>query len=221
MNRRIGMLGGLIAGLMVATMAPASASSYTAHHPSQGVECKIVDNAIAKIPHGDGVAPVTDDEVGPGGARFNGGGRSFVTFHYDLNAAEDGYDVVAGRSNVGGNAVNDYPENLNLPQAPREGVREFTKRSAHITLSGDDAFQLPGEGNGGVRINMQDADRDGIYEGCAKRLQLTNFGFSVTEGGDFVQHEYYKAWAETDENGRVTSYEWTEISTFHNVTDGN
>lgn len=213
-----------VALLALATVLalPAAADDYTPHNPSQAVECNQVDQALAKIPHGDGVAPVTDEETGPGGWRYNTGGRSFVTFHYDLNGAGDGYDVAAGRSNTGGNSgiINDYPAVLDLPQSPDDGVKHFGKRHGEIVLDGGALFNLPGKGNGQVRIQLSDSDKDGIYEGCAKSPQLTNFGFTVKEGGPFVQQEYFKAWAETDDDGRVISYEWTEVSTFKNVTPG-
>jgi hypothetical protein len=48
---------------------------------------------------------------------------------------------------------------------------------------------------------------------------LANFGFTVQEGGDFVQREYFKASATTDANGTVTFFEWTEISTFNNTNN--
>lgn len=202
-----------------ATASNASADEFHPHLASQEVACNIVDKRIAGIPHGDGVAPVTAAETGPGGWRFNTGGGSFVTFHYELNGAKDGYTVDAGRSNDGANTgiVNDYPEFLDLPQAPRDGVLTFGARRGQITLGGGDAFQLPGKDNGRVRISMSDPDRDGQFEGCAKSPQLTNFGFTVKEGGSFVQQELFKAWAQTNPQGAVTSYEWTEISTFNNT----
>jgi hypothetical protein len=196
-------------------------TEFTAHHPSQEVECQLVDNAIAKIPHGNGDGVVTDDETGPGGWRFNGGGRSFVTFNDVWNGVDE-YVVFAGRSNVGANSgiINDYPEFLDLPQDPNEGQEVFGARHGELTLGGGDEFQLPGQDNGQVHINMQFVGTDGgdrLYEGCANTPQLTNFGFTVKEGGDFVQQEYFKAWARADADGNVTEYEWTEISTFNNT----
>lgn len=218
--RRISVLAGV--GALLVMALPALASSYTAHLESQKVDCGVVDMAIASIPHGDGLAPVTEEETGPGGWRFNTAGRSFVTFNYELNDDGDGYDVVAGRSNTGSNAgiINDYPSSLDLPQSPRAGAEVFKGRHGVIILGGGDLFQLPGEGNGSVRINVHDPDGDGIYEGCAKSPQITNFGFTVQEGGDFVQQEYFKGWAEVDDDGTVLSFEWTEISTFNNTSDG-
>lgn len=202
---------------------------YTPHTPSQQVECNQVDKAIAAIPRGDGVTPVTDDELGPGGWRYNGGGRSFVTFAHVLNADDNGYDVNAGRSNVGDNGgiVNDYPQFLDLPQSTLSGLMLFIGKRGQIVLSGDTAndpplFALPGAGEGSVRINVQDPDGDGRYEGCAMSPLLKNFGFVKPEGGDFVQQELFKAVADVDENGTVTFFEWTEISTFNNTDpDGN
>jgi hypothetical protein len=210
------------AGLLAAALAvPAAATSFNPHTPSQEVDCNLVDNAIAGIPHGNGDGIVTDDEVGPGGWRFNGAGRSFVTFKHAL--VGDDYVVFAGRSNSGPNAgiINDYPATLNSLQSPREGALVFSGRRGEIVLSGGAQFNLPGQGDGRVRITVSDADRDGIFEGCAKTPQLTNFGFTVAEGGDFVQREYFKAYAQVDGDGTVTFYEWTEISTFKNTTSAN
>ena len=204
------------------------ASASDALLESQLLDCNLVDNAIEKIPKGDGVRPVTDEEVGPGGWRFNGIGESFVTFAYTLNAAGDGYIVVAGRSNAAGNAgtINDYPLMLDLPQLPEAGAITFSGKRGEIILTGDTSndpplFKLPGEGEGEVRINLSDPDGDGIFEGCAKSPMLKNFGVVVPEGGDFVQMEYFKAYAEVDEDGTVIFFEWTEISTFKNTTSGN
>lgn len=192
-------------------------------NPSQQVECDLVDSFIETIPHGNGDGSVTDDEVGPGGWRFNGGGQSFVTFAYDLNMTEDGYVVDAGRSNVGTNTgiINDYPAELDLPQDPKDDVLTFDGPVGVITLSGGDEFQLPGKDTGEVRIVVHDPEGDGTYEGCAKTPQLTNFGFTKKEGGAFVQIEYFKAYAEADEDGTVIFYETSEISTFNNTTSGN
>lgn len=79
-------------------------------------------------------------------------------------------------------------------------------------------FQLPGAGEGCVRINLQDPDKNGVYEGCAQSRLLWNFGLTVLDGGDFVQQEFFKAIAEVDGNGVATYFEWTEVSTFKNVT---
>ena len=49
---------------------------------------------------------------------------------------------------------------------------------------------------------------------------LKNFGFVVPEGGDFVQIEYFKAYATVDSAGTVTFFEWTEVSTFNNTIPG-
>ena len=115
---------------------------------------------------------------------------------------------------------------LDLPQSPEAGVITFSGKRGEIILTGDTSndpplFKLPGEGEGEVRINLHDPDGDGIFEGCAKSPMLKNFGFVVPEGGDFVQIEYFKAYAEVDEDGTVTFFEWTEISTFKNTTSGN
>lgn len=193
-----------------------------------GVDCNLVDIAIEKIPKGDGDGTVTDDEVGPGGWRFSGGGGSFVTFAYTLNVAEDGYNVTAGRSNVASNAgiINDYPVALDLPQSSLDEIIIFSGKRGEIILTGDTSndpplFKLPGEGEGEVRINLHDPDGDGIFEGCAKSPLLKNFGYVVAEGGDYVQIEYFKAYAEVDEDGTVTFFKWTEISTFKNTTSDN
>ena len=81
-------------------------------------------------------------------------------------------------------------------------------------------FELPGAGEGCVRINVHDPDKNGIYEGCVQSRLLWNFGFPVLEGGDFVQQEFFKAYVEVDGNGTVTFFEWTEVSTFKNTTPG-
>lgn len=221
---RVAIIAGLLA---MATTVPALAGNgnmtydYHPHTPSQEVECMVVDNTLAKIPHGDGDGVVTKDETGPGGWRYNGGGRSFVTFAHDLDG--DQYIVDAGRSNVGSNSgiINDYPEFLDLPQDAQDDVLQFSGPRGVITLTGGDEFQLPGPDNGEVHINLTrvgPSDAGGnIYEGCAKAPQLTNFGFTVVEGGDFVQQEYFKVYAETDASGTVVFYEWTEISTFNNT----
>jgi hypothetical protein len=212
-----------------------SATVYHPVTPSQTVACNQVDNALAKIPHGDGVSPVTDAEVGPGGWRFSNGGGSFVTFANTLNdngtpadPSDDYYDVVAGRSNVAGNAgiINDYPAFLDLPQSPEAGAIVFSHNRGEIVLTGDTSndpplFKLPGQGAGQVRINLHDSDKDGVFEGCAESPLLKNFGVVVQEGGDYVQQEYFKAYAEVDDSGTVTFFEWTEVSTFKNVTAAN
>jgi len=215
--------------------AKPAAVTYTPVTPSQCVACKLVDNALAKIPHGDGVSPVTDGEVGPGGWRYNSRGQSFVTFAHIVNdnntpadPSDDFYDVMAGRSNVAGNAstINDYPAVLDLPQDPLSGVIVFSGKRGEIVLTGDTSnvpplFALPGQGAGQVRINLHDPDGDGIFEGCAKSPLLKNFGWVVPEGGDFVQQEYFKAYAIVDSTtGTVTFFEWTEISTFNNTVPG-
>lgn len=195
-------------------------TEYHPNTPSQMVACNLVDNKLSQIPHGDGDGVVTDDELGPGGWRFNGGGRSFVTFNQMWTGAQ--YDSDAGRSNVGLNSgiINDYPEFLDSPQLPQSDQLVFGKQHGEIVLSGGDEFQLPGQENGQVRITMQYVGvvSDGrIYEGCAKTPQLTNFGFTVKEGGDFVQQEYFKAWARTNGDYEVLEYEWTQVSTFNNT----
>ena len=223
--------------LLALTGGPALAAkpgvTYNPVHPSQCVACKLVDNALAKIPHGDGISPVTDAEVGPGGWRYNSLGKSFVTFAYTLkdndtplDPSDDFYDVVAGRSNVAGNAgtINDYPATLDLPQSPLSGAIVFSGKRGEIVLTGDSSipplFALPGQGAGQVRINLHDPDGDGVYEGCAMRPMLKNFGFVVPEGGDYVQREYFKAYAMVDATGTVIFFEWTEISTFNNTVPG-
>ena len=202
---------------------------------SQLIACKLVDNALAKIPHGDGAFPVTDDEVGPGGWRYSSSGRSFVTFAHTLNdngtpgdPGDDYYDVDAGRSKVGANAgiISDYPAVLDLPQSSLSGAIVFSGNRGEIVLTGDTSsdpplFALPGQGEGQVRINLHDSDKDGTFEGCAKSPLLKNFGFVKPEGGDFVQQEYFKAFATVDTDGVVTFFEWTEVSTFKNTTSGN
>lgn len=212
--------------LLIAINGGLAQTVYNPVTPSQWVECNLVDKILEKIPHGDGSYPVTDDEVGPGGWRFNGVGRSFVTFAYTLNG--DGYNVVAGRSNVAGNIgiINDYPATLDLSQAPLEEVLVFRGKRGEIVLTGDTAndpplFALPGKGEGQVRINLYDPDGDGVFEGGAMSPLLKNFGYLVPEEGDYVQREYFKAYAEVDASGTVTFFEWTEISTFNNVTEGN
>jgi len=203
--------------------APAQ-SVYIPVTPSQFVECNQVDEALSATPHGNGDNVVTDDELGPGGWRYNGRGMSFVTFAHTLNAGGNGYDVVAGRSNVGGNTgiINDYPGVLDLPQTSTSGVMTIAGRRGEIILTGDTSndpplFALPGKGEGTVRINVQDPDGDGRYEGCAQSPLLRNFGFVRPEGGDFIQQELFKAVVDVNADGTVTFFEWTEVSTFKNT----
>lgn len=132
--------------------------------------------------------------------------------------------VRAGRSRVATNSliINDYPAVLDLPQAPQMLILTFKGRHGVIILTGDaendpPLFALPGAGEGEVRINMSDPDGEGVFEGCAERPLLKNFGFVKPEGGDFVQIDYFKAYAETDMDGTVTFFEWTEVSTFKNT----
>jgi hypothetical protein len=214
--------------------AKPAAVTYTPVTPSQLVACKLVDNALAKIPHGNGDGTVTDDEVGPGGWRYNSRGESFVTFAYTLNdngtpadPSDDFYDVVAGRSNVAGNAgiINDYPAVLDLPQSALSGAIVFSGNRGEIILTGDTSnvpplIALPGKGAGQIRINLHDPDGDGVFEGCAVSPMLKNYGYVVPEGGDFVQKEYFKAYATVDATGTVTFFEWTEVSTFNNTVPG-
>lgn len=205
--------------ILAALATPAAAAkpegtTYTPTTPSQLVDCNIVDRETAKLPRfGEG----------PGGWRYSNGGTSFVTFAQTLDASDPddlAYESVAGRSNVRGNTgqPNDYPNVLDLPQSSQTEILEFNGPHGVIVLSGGEEFQLPGEGTGEIRINVHDPERDGTYEGCAKTRQLTNFGFSNVEGGDFVQQELFKVYAETDDDGVVIFYEFTEISTFKNVT---
>lgn len=211
---RLVVMAAAFAMLTTMMTATAQAESYSPHTPSQFVECAQVDQSLARIPHGDGDGVVTDEELGPGGWRYNGGGRSFVTFAHEL--VDDDYVVKAGRSNVGANTgiINDYPTSLDLPQAPQEGALVFDGRNGAIVLSSGSGFTLPGSE---IRINVHDPEGDGTYVGCAQSPLIENFGFTVPEGGDFVQREYFKAYAETDGDGVVSFYEWTEVSTFNNT----
>ena len=208
----------LVGSLIGSTLGTeAAASDNPQDHPSQQVACQVVDEPLSRIPHGNGDGVVTDDEVGPGGWRYNGAGRSFVTFAHDWDGAE--YDVVAGRSRTGGNSgiINDYPAVLGSFQPPQSDQLVFKGRRGEIVLSGSEGqFELPGKDGGQIRINVHDADGDGTFEGCAKSPLTKNFGFVKPEGGDFVQREYFKAYAETDGDGNVDFYEWTEVSTFNN-----
>lgn len=194
---------------------------------SQSVQCNLVDTALSMLPPGDGDGVITNAELGPGRWRFNRFGQSFVTFAYFINGAGDGYNVIAGRSNLGANAgiINDYPDWLDLPQAPSPGALVFSGPHGVIVLTGDPdndppLFRLPGKGAGEIRINVTDTDGDGTYEGCAKSPLLRNFGVVRPEGGDFVQREYFKASAMVDSTGKVTFFEWTEVSTFHSTVPG-
>lgn len=235
LNRSAIVVASALALALVFGFAPSSTAQnpadteYNPWTPSQMVDCQLVDQLIAMIPHGDGVRPVTEEETGPGGWRYNGDGRSFVTFDYVLNdngtpndSSDDSYDVNAGRSAVGinGTIINDYPMFLDLQQNPVDDILTFSGRRGSIVLTGSAAagFTLPGAGDGQVIINVTDPDGDGAYEGCARTPIFQ--GFTVQGGGSFLQQEYFKAYAETDPNGVVTFYEWTEISTFKN-TDPN
>ena len=211
-------------GVLGVNAGPA-VSTYTPHLPSQNVVCNQVDKALSFIPRGDGDGTVTDAEVGIGGWRYNRLGQSFVTFAHTLNTSANGYDVAAGRSNVASNAgtINDYPATLDLPQTSISGVMTILGRRGEIILTGDTAndpplFKLPGAGEGTVRINVHDPDQDGWYDGCAESPLLRNFGFVVPEGGDFVQQEFFKAIVHVRSDGTVDFFEWTEVSTFKNVT---
>lgn len=211
------------AALAASTLISATASD-NPNTPSQLVECNQVDKALSHIPHGDGAQPVADAETGPGGWRYNGAGMSFVSFEHELDPTGQFYVVFAGRSRVGSNStiINDYPAVLDLPQTPQTLILTFKGRHGVIILTGDaesdpPLFALPGAGEGEVRINMSDPDGDGVFEGCAERPLLKNFGFVKPEGGDFVQIDYFKAYAETDMDGTVTFFEWTEVSTFKNT----
>ena len=156
MNKLFFILGVLVLG---GGLALASDNPNT---PSQLVQCALVDNALAQIPHGDGGGGVTSTEVGPGGWRYSNGGGSFVTFAHALNdngtagdPSDDFYDVDAGRSRTAGNAliINDYPSVLDLPQTDLDGAIVFSRRRGEIILTGDSLndpplFKLPGSGGG-------------------------------------------------------------------------
>lgn len=199
-----------------------SSTSYHPVTPSQLVECELVDRTIARIPRGDGDGTLDSDETGPGGWFFAPNGRSFVTFAFELDDAgtpgdpsDDVYQVDAGRSAVAANSdiINDYPEFLDLPQGTSGNIRSMSRPRDEITLVGvSPEFELPGKDGGKAIISVTDPDGDGVYEGCAERPLRTLFGFLVTEGGDLLQHEYFKVFAETDETDRVTFWEFTEIS---------
>jgi len=229
MKRTVVFLGVLAVSLLV------SSSAALALLESQSVDCRQVDRMVLAIPTGDGDGVVTDAETGPGGWRYNSRGQSFVTFAHALNdngtpddPSDDFYDVDAGRSGIGANGgiINDYPATLDLPQSDLSGAIVFSHNRGEITLTGDTSndpplFKLPGAGEGEVRINMlQYPFAPGIFEGCAASPLLKNFGFDVPEGGDFVQVEYFKAYATVDPAGTVTFFEWTEISTFKNILPG-
>jgi hypothetical protein len=182
----------------------------------------MVDQAIGKVPRGDGNGVVTDEEVGPGGWRFNGRGKSFVTYRYTLGSS--GYAAVVGQSNFIGNrgVVNDYPRVLDIWAPPRSEPMVFRKGKGELVLYGDRAadpprFALPGSDGGQVRIPLHDPDGDGVFVGCASSPYLKNFGTLVTEGGDFLQHNLYKAYAVAGADGVVTMFEWTEAVVFKNV----
>lgn len=210
-------------GLLGCASSVAAQTGYNPVTPSQQVACKQVDTSLSKIPQGDGDGTVTDAETGPGGWRYNRFGQSFVTFAHTWDTTE--YDVVAGRSRVGVNSsiINDYPAALDLPQTSVSGQLVFKDKQGEIVLTGDTdndppLFKLPGKGAGQVRIVMTETETPNSFEGCAISPLLKNFGFVVQEGGDFVQREFFKAYAETDLDGNVNFFEWTEVSTFKNVT---
>lgn len=221
--RTLAIAAGL-AALATSVMAGVAVSDFHPATPSQKVLCKSVDDALAAIPRGNGDGHVSDSELGPGGWRFNSVGRSFVTFAHSLNSSGDGYNVVGGRSRMNGNSgiINDYPRFLDVRRPSVEGLRIFHDRRGELVLSGDTSsdpprFALPGKGAGSVRIHLRDANGDGVYEGCAKSPYLKNFGVLVTEGGDFVQHNLFKAYAKVDSDGKVTFFEWTEVASFKNT----
>ena len=217
----------ILSTVLILIGGPAVGSS----HPntrSQMEPCNLVDEALAKVPHGNGDNTVTDNELGPEGWRYNSRGRSFVTFLHTLDPSGAAYSVFAGRSNVGVNSgiVNDYPLALDLPQSTLSGPIIFSGRRGEIVLTGDPfneppQFAMPGKGAGEVRISLHDPDRDGIYVGCAQSQLLENFGLPSPQEGGLVQREFFKVYAETDEDGVVTFFEWTEVSTFKNSTSQN
>ena len=215
-------VGILAVGLTGALQAQGPAGSV--YHPvtlSQSIECQVVDRAIAAIPQGDGAAPTTADELGPGGWRFGVDGTSFVTFIFGINADETGYEWVAGRSAFGGNASNDYPANFNLAAGSISDVLTFSGKRAELTLSGDNddppVFAVPGPGSGRIHISLRDLDGDGGYEGCVRRPFLKNQGDLRPEGGEYLEQEYYKVFAFAEEDGTVVYWEFTEITTFNNT----
>ena len=112
------------AALMFAGKIVLASDNPNEANPSQTVECNQVDKRLSFIPHGNGDGSVTADETAPGSWRYNGRGQSFVTFAHTYDGGSDEYVVVAGRSAVGANStiINDYPETLDLPQAPQAGA---------------------------------------------------------------------------------------------------
>ncbi|MGD8374799.1 MAG: hypothetical protein PVF68_01555 [Acidobacteriota bacterium] len=215
----------LAAALALAALPSALAQSE--YHPateSQAINCRAMDEALVSIPQGDGDGAIAAEEMGPGGWRFNARGQSFLTYRYELDATGTTYKGVMGQSNFYSNRgrVNDYPANLDVWAFPSDTLLVFKKRKGEIVLHGDRSadpprFALPGTDGGTVRIPMHDPDGDGVFVGCSSSPWLKNYGLLVSEGGDFLQQNRYKAFAVTDENGVVTAFEWTEVAMFKQV----
>ena len=117
----------------------------------------------------------------------------------------------------------DAPEG-NSFEAARAGMHHLALRLASKKDFGAWEAYLQEEGieviYGPVVHSPTHPDGDGLFEGCATRPLIKNFGFVKPEGGDFVQSEYFKGYAETDTDGTVTFFEWTEVSTFKNTVPG-
>src|SRR5262249_37008747 len=89
----------------------------------------------------------------------------------------------------------------------------FSRNRGVLTLNQMPGFSYPG---GDTDVNLHN-NGEGVFEGCASTPLLSNSGFLVQEGGDFIQKEYFKVVAITDDTGLVTYFEFTEVSTFKQV----
>ncbi len=59
---------------------------------------------------------------------------------------------------------------------------------------------------------MTETNTPNVFEGCAVSPLLENFGVIVTEEGNFAQKEYFKAYDETDADGRVLFFETSSLA---------
>lgn len=196
-----------------------AATEYHPTLPSQRISCDVVDDVIARLPRGDGDGVIDADEIGPGGWRHGSTGRWFVTRAFRLNDAGDGYRIRDGRAKVGDNAgvVNDYPASLDMPKGFWQGALTLEGPEPAITLGGTPGFRLPGDDEGSVRVPLEDAGDDGVYEGCARTPYVIDLGPLTADGGNLMQRDYLKLSAMVDSTGVVLYWEVTEISVFRDT----
>lgn len=219
LTRGVGVVGG-VGGLLLSASGSVGQNGFTPVTPSQQVECEQVDEVIRRIPKGNGDGVVTKDETGPEGWHFDRFGRSFVTFMHTWNG-KDRYVVVAGRSNVGTNAgvINDYPLILDLPQHALFGRLAFRYQNVLVVDPTRETtlFAPSGTGTGQVQITLHEVDMPNIFVGCATHPPHEILAVRAPEDNHSVLRDYFKAYAETDDEWNVTRFEWTGISTFKSL----